>query len=83
MNVLIDAIKIIAMVVAVLLIVPAALAFVAYVGYFFGIVLAYLASYVLVGGGVSFETIPVIIAWLFVASSIISLGSTAKSGDSE
>lgn len=83
MKFVIDLLKVIGLVIVVLFAVPALLTVIAYVGYFFGIILAWLASYVLVGGGISFETIPVVIAWLFVAGSIISLGSTAKSGDSE
>lgn len=76
------ALKVLLAVALILLLIPAILTFVAYVGYFFGIILAYAASYVLVAPGINFETIPTVIAWLFVASSIIGgAGVSAKVGD--
>lgn len=84
MKIVKDMALIVVMVLVVILLVPAALALSAYIGYFFGIILAWLASYVLATSGVTFELIPTITAWLFVASAIIGYGGkTVKAGDDE
>lgn len=74
-NVLVELLKIIGLVLLIVFLVPLIIAAVAYVGYFFGLIVAFLASGVLSTTGITENNIPVVIAWLFVASSIIGVSN--------
>ncbi|SET42586.1 hypothetical protein SAMN05216389_11128 [Oceanobacillus limi] len=76
MDVLNDIAKIIGMVLLVVFLVPLVLTALAYIGYFFGLIIAFLAGGVLTGVFpiTSATTIPYVIAWLFVIGGVFSLG---------
>lgn len=72
MNFVKDIFSVIGSAIVFLLAIPVALTIVAYLGYFFGIVVAFTSSYVLAGQyGIEFDNIPFIVAWLFVAAAIL------------
>ena len=65
----------IGMVLAVVFLTPLFLAAVAYVGYFYGIIVMWLAGGVLTGVfGLTEGDIPVVLAWTFVVGSILNVG---------
>ena len=74
------------MVLAVVFLTPLFLAAAAYVGYFYGIIVMWLAGGVLTGVfGLSEGDIPTVLAWTFVVGSVISAGGikyhARKQGD--
>lgn len=74
MNVLTDAIKIALAAIFLVFITPVILVIAAYVGYFFGLIVAFLAGGVLTGVlPISTGAIPYIFAWIFVLGSVVSI----------
>lgn len=72
MSIVVDLLKIIGLVILVIALVPLALAAAGYVGYFFGILLSWMAGGMLADTfGIDRKLIPNIIAWLFVAGVIL------------
>lgn len=74
-----------AMLVALLVVVavPAVIAVSAYIGYFFGIIVMWLAHGILTDIGIAERTIPSVMAWLFVLGSIISTINLATRSDEQ
>ena len=66
----------------IVLLLPLVLAVAAYVGWFYGIILSWLAGGILADTfGIERSVIPGIIAWIFVSAMILRTWITAKRGE--
>jgi hypothetical protein len=85
MKILADLAKLIGMLLAVFLLIPLLLTVLAYVGYFYGIILSWLAGGILAGSGFVIDSyhIPNVLAWGFVGIGAVTLFLVMFAGDSD
>lgn len=72
MNILADILKIIGLIALIVMLVPLLIVAAAYVGYFYGILVTWMAGGILSGVfGINSEDIPKVFAWLFVLALLV------------
>jgi hypothetical protein len=84
MKILVDLAKIIGLLIVIVAMVPVLMTAAAYIGYFYGIILSWLAGGILSGWfGIESQIIPKVIAWVSVVAVILNVTGVFGGRDDE